>query len=152
MNKEPDIKAFVFGQLYTYFWSKNNLSDLFPELGAGEVMFLMSIYHFGGKMSPKDVATKHKVSKSRVANAAKGLEKKQYLNHIQDSIDHRKKYFTLTKKGLEFAKIIENDSIEYSNFLENEFGKNKIDEICFALQSLTDVSEKYYEMKGEKND
>ncbi len=152
MKKEPSIKEFVFGQLYTYFWSKNNLSNLFPELGAGEVLFLMSIYFCGGKMSPKDVATQHKVSKSRVANAAKGLEKKNYLDHIQDSCDHRKKYFTLTKKGLEFTKIIEDDLQEYSSYLEETFGKEKMDETCLFLQSLTDASEQYYQKKGHKND
>lgn len=153
MEKECDkkIKEFIFVQLYSYFWSTNPLSNLFDELGTGQLMFLFCIYKNGGKMNPSELAKKNKVGKSRIANAARDLEKKGFLNQCVDENDRRKKFFTLTDKATELTKIIDRDVNEYIRVLETRFGKEKIEKICLFIEELTEESENYYKKKGEKS-
>lgn len=150
--EKTHMNDFVLGQLYLFYWAYNPLSDVISEIGPGQIALLISIDQSKEKrISPSIAAIKHKVGRSRIANAGRDLEKKGYLSEIADQVDKRKKYFLLTTKGEETCRLIQEDYQRFRNEMERKIGYDKFQALLQQLETLVDESDSYFIQRRKKN-
>lgn len=143
--EKTHMNDFVLGQLYLFYWAYNPLSDVISEIGPGQIGLLISIDQSKEKrISPSIAAIKHKVGRSRIANAGRDLEKKGYLSEIADQEDKRKKYFFLTQKGMETCRLILEDYQRFRYEMEVRIGHERFQALVGQLERLADESDAYF--------
>ena len=85
------------------FISRETLQMLPRGVAGGEMGILMNLVRDDGEKTPGELSRIMHVSTGRVASALKSLEKKKYIERIQDQNDRRCVTVRLTASGRDYA-------------------------------------------------
>jgi len=92
-------------------------------------------------LTVKGIAQRLDVAKSRVTKLISGLIKKGLVESIEDPKDARVKLISLTRKGKEKCKEIEEFQLEIHEKILSQFEPEERAHIMRALESLTTAME-----------
>lgn len=127
-----DQTLFRINKLYTEK-TNSNLKEF--NVTRSDMSFLLKLNEMG-EMTQKDLAESRNLNNATVTRALERLEKKGFVNRVDDEKDKRKKNVLLTSEGKQVVNNILKKHEKFKKEIFGDFDENEFQDLMDLLDKL----------------